>query len=77
MLDDEWISLIGAVIRQAIADAKTGDSDAHHFLDHVFPEWEEAERKYDSTKYSSGAYNPSRYRQRNNTDDQRTDLQRG
>lgn len=76
-MTDEWISLIGAVIRQAIADAKTGDSDAHHFLDHVFPEWEEAERKYDSTKYSERLYDSRRYRQRNNTDDQRTDLQRG
>lgn len=76
-MTDEWISLIGAVIRQAIADAKTGDSDAHHFLDHVFPEWEEAERKHDNTKYSERTLNSRRYRQRNEPDNQRPDLQRG
>ena len=63
MLDDEWISLIGAVIRLAIADAKCGNADAIHFLDHVYPEWQEIERRYDNTKYSERPHNPSRYRQ--------------
>lgn len=63
MLDDEWITLIGAVIRLAIADAKCGNADAIHFLDHVYPEWQEIERRYDNTKYSERLYDSRRYRQ--------------
>lgn len=53
---DNHIALIGAVIRLAIQDAKCGDSGAIHFLAHVFPEWEETERRYDSA--DEGRTNP-------------------
>lgn len=43
---DPWLDLFAAIFRQAIKDAKRGDTDAHHFLDHTLPEWRQIEESY-------------------------------
>lgn len=37
---DEYINLLAAVVRVAIADARRGDARAVKWLDDVFPSWQ-------------------------------------
>lgn len=42
---DPWLDLFAAIFRQAIKDAKRGDTDAACFLDATLPEWRQIENR--------------------------------
>lgn len=56
-------SLLAAVIRQAVLDARQGNFEAQCWLDSFFPEWRRYESRQPAKRYSENHFDFSKVRQ--------------